>query len=90
MTIFYPKLSASKGLIPVGGDLWARQPPQVASMKGTNIIGILDLSPKLLKVSGQEILTSRKYCLILWEENPRNKKMSDLLSFMKRPQKRQG
>lgn len=59
MTIFYPKLSASKGLIPVGGDLWARQPPQMASMKGTNIIGILDLSPKLLKVSGQEILTSR-------------------------------
>lgn len=54
-------------------------------MKDTNIIGILDPSPKLLKLSSQEILTSRKYCLVLWEENPRNKKMSDLLSFMRSP-----
>lgn len=81
MSIFYPKCPASWGIIPAGGD-----PVNQAATPG----GICErykypwdfgsqskTSQGLYLVQG--IVTGRRYYLILWEENPRNKRMSDFL-----------
>ena len=76
MTIFYDKPPASQGLVWGSCELGRhprRHPWEIRISLGF-WIPVLSFSRAL-----QGVLTSRKYYLILPEENPRNKRMDDLL-----------